>query len=291
MVRSGLKPSLKAIPQHEGTDVIYFGPSTRNMAAPDLVWKNGRFAQTSRRDNWWVSPLLVFLGLGTFIVYATWAAFQGEHYTAGPYISPFCSPELFGDSPHSIFGPKPSWYPAFLPFSPALFILWIPGGFRFTCYYYRGAYYKSFWADPPACAVGEPRKSYLGERSMPLKLQNFHRYFLRLSYPVWAFLVWDAIKAFRFDDGFGIGVGTLVLSINAVLLAGYVFGCHAFRHLVGGGLDRVSEHPVRHKLYKGVSALNLNHKKWAWASLCSVGFADLYVRLCSMGVWSDWRII
>jgi hypothetical protein len=25
-------------------------------------------------------------------------------------------------------------------------------------------------------------------------------------------------------------------------------------------------------------------------SLFSVMFADLYVRLCSMGIWSDWRI-
>ena len=37
--------------------------------------------------------------------------------------------------------------------------------------------------------------------------------------------------------------------------------------------------------------LNGKHKKWAWASLFSVGFADLYVRLCSMGIWSDWRIL
>ncbi len=106
------------------------------------------------------------LGLGAFLVYANWAAFQNAHYTFGPYISPFYSPELFGDSPHAMFGPKPSWYPAFLPFSPALLILWIPGLFRLTCYYYRGAYYKSFWADPPACAVGEPRKSYLGRTQL-----------------------------------------------------------------------------------------------------------------------------
>ena len=134
-------------------------PSVR---APDVIWSNGRFGQTSRRDNWWASPLLVFLGFGAFLVYANWAAFQNAHYVSGPYISPFYSPELFGDSPHAMFGPKPSWYPDFLPFSPALLILWIPGLFRLTCYYYRGAYYKSFWADPPACAVGEPRKSYLG---------------------------------------------------------------------------------------------------------------------------------
>ena len=137
-------------------------------SSPDVLWKNGRFGATSRRDNWWVSPLLVFLGFGTFLIYANWAAFQNKNYTFGPYLSPFYSPELFGDSPHAWFGPKPGWYPSFLPFSPALFILWIPGLFRFTCYYYRGAYYKAFWADPPACAVGEPRKSYLGERSFPL---------------------------------------------------------------------------------------------------------------------------
>ena len=261
------------------------------MSAPDVVWKNGKFGQTSRRDAWWLSPTAVFLGFSAFIVYSTWAAFQNSHYTFGPYISPFYSPELFGSSSHALFGPKPGWYPSFLPFSPAFFILWIPGLFRLTCYYYRGAYYKSFWADPPACAVGEPRKSYLGERSFPLILQNFHRYFLRLSYLVWAFLVYDAIMSFRFPNGFGIGVGSLVLVVNVVLLGGYVFGCHAFRHLIGGTFDRISEHPVRHKLYDCVSCLNGAHKKWAWASLFWVGFSDIYVRLCSMGIWHDWKIL
>lgn len=260
------------------------------MAAPDLVFKNGRFGQTTRRDNWWLSPLLVFLGFGSFLLYANWAAFQNEHYTAGPYISPFYSPELWGSSPHAIFGPKPAWYPGFLPFSPAFFILWIPGLFRFTCYYYRGAYYKAFWADPVACAVGEPRKSYLGEKSLPLIAQNFHRYFLRLSYPIWAFLVYDVWKAMWFPEGFGIGLGTIILAINVVLIGGYVFGCHAFRHLSGGSLDQFSHHPARHTLYNCVSCLNGRHKYWAWASLFSVGFSDVYIRLCSMGVWSDWRI-
>src|SRR6266545_5406920 len=98
------------------------------LSTPDVTWHPGRgFGRTSRRDQWWLPPLLVFLGLGTFVVYATWAAFQNANYTAGPYISPFYSPELFGDSPHALFGPKPSWYPDYLPFSPALLILWIPG--------------------------------------------------------------------------------------------------------------------------------------------------------------------
>ena len=161
------------------------------------------FGETMRTDIWWIHPLLVFLGLSTFIVYSTWAAFQGKDYFFGNYISPFYSPEIFGSSPHALFGPKPAWYPSFLPFSPAFFILWIPGFFRLTCYYYRGAYYKSFWADPPACAVSEPRKSYLGERSFPLILQNFHRDFLRLSYLVWGFLVYDAVRAFFFRKVLG----------------------------------------------------------------------------------------
>jgi hypothetical protein len=260
------------------------------MASPDVTWQNGRFGQTARRDMWWFAPLLVFLGFSAFLIYANWAAFQNKYYWTGPYISPFYSPEIWGDSPHALLGPKPSWYPRFLPFSPAFFILWIPGLFRFTCYYYRGAYYKAFWADPPACAVGEPRKTYLGEKFLPLILQNSHRQFLRLSYIVWGFLVWDVVKAFDFDGRFGMGVGTLVLLINVILIGGYVFGCHALRHLIGGGVDQLSRHPARHELYRCVSCLNRKHKLWAWFSLCSVGFADVYVRLCAMGIWHDRRI-
>ena len=70
-------------------------------------WSRG-FGQTERRDTWWATPLAVFLGFSAFIVYATWAAFQDAHYTFGPYLSPFYSPELWGDSPHAWFGPKPA---------------------------------------------------------------------------------------------------------------------------------------------------------------------------------------
>ena len=78
------------------------------------------FGQTSRRDTWWVTPLAIFIGLGLFVVYATWAAFQNAHYTYGNYLSPFYAPEIWGDSPHAWLGPKPSWIPAWVPFSPAL---------------------------------------------------------------------------------------------------------------------------------------------------------------------------
>ena len=70
------------------------------------------FGQTMRVDAWWTQPLLIFLGLLIFIVYSTWAAMQGEHYRFGPYLSPFYSPELFGDPVQSWFGLKPAWIPA-----------------------------------------------------------------------------------------------------------------------------------------------------------------------------------
>ncbi|MDX1565405.1 MAG: hypothetical protein R3236_08375 [Phycisphaeraceae bacterium] len=265
-----------------------------------------RFGQTSRKDAWWLQPVAVFIGLGIFIVYSTWAAFQGEHYflTSGGqnYLSPFYSPVLF-DAPgqvsgHAWFGPWPAfldWLPVAIC-SPALLILWAPGGFRFTCYYYRGAYYKAFWADPPSCAVGEPRTSYLGENSLPLILQNVHRYFLYLAVVFIFILSYDAFAAMWFvneagDKTFGIGLGTIVLTLNAVFLACYTFGCHSFRHLVGGKKDCLSKAPMGRKAYDCSSCLNKKHMLFAWISLFWVGFTDFYVRMCSMGIWSDWRIL
>ena len=255
------------------------------------------FGQTARRDAWWAVPLTVFLILSAFIIYATWAAFQNAHYTYGPYLSPFYSPELLGSSPHAWFGPKPGFWPDWLPFSPALLILPFPGLFRLTCYYYRGAYYKAFWADPPSCAVGEPRASYRGEQSFPLILQNVHRYFLYAALAFLVVLSLDAWYGLWFADpetgraSFGLGVGSLILIANVILLGGYTLGCHSLRHLAGGCKDEVSRYPARDTAYRCVSCLNRRHMVWAWLSLFSVAFSDIYIRLCSMGVWSDWRIL
>ena len=255
------------------------------------------FGETRRRDAWWVQPLVVFVVLSAFVVYATWAAFQNAHYEFGPYLSPFYSPVLFGDSAHAWFGPQPGWWPGWLPFSPALLILPFPGLFRFTCYYYRGAYYKAFWADPPACSVGEPRNRYLGERSFPLIMQNIHRYFLYVALIFLVILAIDVYHALWFADPetgarrFGVGVGTLVLATNLVLLGCYTLGCHSLRHVVGGYLDRLAGRPLRKAAYDCASCLNRWHMKWAWLSLFGVALTDLYVRLCSMGVISDVRIL
>ncbi len=254
------------------------------------------FGETMRKGAWWLPSLLTFIGLGAFVLYSTWAAFQGEHYSFGNYLSPFYSPELFGNSPHSMFGAKPSWIPNWIPFSPALLILWAPAGFRFTCYYYRGAYYKAFWADPISCAVGEPRgDNYRGERKFPLILQNIHRYFLYIALIFLLFLAHDAWKAMWFEDAsgvlhFGIGLGTIILTANVFFLGGYTFSCHSLRHLIGGRCDELSDKPLQCAAYNACSSLNKKHMLFAWCSLFVVGFSDLFVRLCSMGIWSDFRI-
>src|ERR1700691_626636 len=253
------------------------------MSSIDVPLRDGGFGRTSRKDNWWVEPLLVFLGFSAFIVYSRSAAMSHAHYTFGQYLSPSYSPLLMTE--------KPGWWPAFMPFSAAMLILWAPGGFRFTCYYYRGAYYKAFWADPPSCTVGEPRKSYWGERSFPLIIQNIHRYFLYLALIFIVILAVDAYHAMWFDGHFGIGIGTLVMIVNPILLGSYTLGCHSLRHLIGGRLDEMSKKPMRKSCYDCVSTLNRKHMLYAWMSLFWVGFTDVYIRMCAMGIWHDVRIV
>ena len=250
-------------------------------------------ATTLRKDAWWVEPALVVLVLGAFIVYSTWAALQNAHYFAEPYLSPFYSPCLYKSCLHPSFGTGlPDIHvPIIGLLSPAFLILWGPGLFRLTCYYYRKAYYRSFWWAPPAGAVHDVKAGYTGETRFPLILQNVHRYVWYVAVLFIVMLTWDALLAFRFADGFGIGIGTLVMWINVVFLAGYTFSCHSCRHVCGGHVDVFSKAPTRYRVWHVVSRLNERHAIFAWLSLFSVGLTDLYIRLVSMGVIRDLRIL
>jgi hypothetical protein len=250
-----------------------------------------------RKDSWWALPATVVLVLGAFIVYSTWAAFQNAYYWAPPYLSPFYSPCLYASCLHPTFG----WglgdvaLPVIGIVSPAFLILWGPGVFRLTCYYYRKAYYRSFWLAPPACAVPDV-KGYSGETRFPLFLQNFHRYAWYVAVLFVVVLTWDALLAFRFPapgggHQFGIGVGTLVMWINVILLAGYTFSCHSCRHVCGGAVNVFSRAPARYRLWRFISRLNERHPAYAWLSLFSVALTDLYIRLVSMGIIRDLRLI
>ena len=260
------------------TDAIVLGAMARRGAIASDI------GLTQRQDSWWLQPLSVAGALGTLIVYSLIVAifdpgFGGDaahHYEAGPYLSPLFSPNI----PHLIGG---AWW----HFSPSILVLWAPLAFRGTCYYYRKAYYRSFFIDPPSCAVGEViKRNYHGERRFPFAISNFHRFFFYLAVVVLGFLWYDAYAAFFFDDGVGIGLGTIILLANCIFLSFYTFSCHSFRHAVGGCLDCLATSKKRHKLWVWVSKININHPMWAWISLIVVTAADVYVRLMASGVIS-----
>jgi len=251
---------------------------TRSSAVP------GGLGATLRRDSWWTEIFPVIIVLGGFGVYATLRAFEGKFFEWGPYLSPFYSP---------LIDPGHHWLPAVI--SPALLILIFPLGFRMTCYYYRKAYYRAFFLDPPACAVGEPAgRNYRGETRFPFILQNVHRYFLYAAIVFLCFLWYDAIKAFWFEGHFFVGIGTVVLVVNITLLTLYTFSCHSLRHIVGGKLDCftcTAFNKTRHGAWKKTTLLNERHMLFAWLSLFSVGLADFYVRLVASGAIQDLTLL
>jgi hypothetical protein len=250
-------------------------------------------ARTLRTDRWWLSPLLSGTALGVFLIYSAVRLFWDKSYFVEEfhYIAPFYSPCLStdcvpGTSPLGTpIGSLPAWL------SPAMVILVIPGGFRASCYYYRKSYYRAFWLSPPACAVAEPHKKYTGETRFPLVFQNVHRWFFYLAVLLSLILTYDAVEAFHGKDGgFGIGLGTLILCINVVLIWAYTLGCHSCRSITGGRLNHFSRHPIRYRLWTQVSRLNARHGLFAFTSMYSIMIADAYVWLVASGTISDLRL-
>jgi hypothetical protein len=255
-------------------------------------------ARTLRKDRWWLQPTITAIVLIAFVIYATYAAFENADYYWAPYISPFYSPCVASvcdatrqGAMHGVHVPNVGIIGTWWPISPALLILIFPLGFRMTCYYYRRSYYRAIWQSPPACAVGEPHKRYTGETRFPLIIQNVHRYFFYFGLIFNVLLSYDAVVSFRnHQDQWGhMGLGSLVLVVNAVLLWLYSLSCHSCRHIIGGRLKHFSRHPVRYKMWGWVSVLNRRHMYLAWASLVFVALTDLYVRLVASGTIHDPR--
>ena len=184
-----------------------------------------RFGETARRDAWWIQPLVVFLGLSTFLVYSTWAAFQGDHYTYGPYLSPFYSPEIFGDSPHSWFGRKPGdvarvaavFAGAADPADSRLLpvdLLLLPRRVL------QGVLGRSAVVHGRRAALELLGREFVSAH--PAERPSLHA--VPVARGAAASCTSDVWKALWFTDpatgtvSFGIGVGTLVLATNCVLL-------------------------------------------------------------------------
>ena len=252
---------------------------------------------TSRTDSWWHEPAATALGLLLLFGYLTFRAFHPIYVWYEPYISPTVAPPVFtalAGPPGSVpvdrawLGAFPSWWPSFVPQSPAFVLPWMAIVFRLTCYYYRGAYYKAEFLTPPNCAVRGPVRGYRGETAL-LLAQNLHRYALYAGLFLLVTLWWEAGEAFVRHGRFGIGVGTVVMVINAALLSSWTLGCHSWRHLVGGRRDCFScaRGMPRYSLWRGSTWLNARHMLFAWCSLVWVTVTDVYVLLVSSGAIRD----
>ena len=251
-------------------------------------------ARTLRSDRWWLSPLLTVLGLSAFVVYATVRSFVrsadwvADYHYLTPFYSPCLSDSCVPGSSHfgTPFPELPMWIP--LGFVVLPFLL----GFRLTCYYYRKAYYRSFWQSPPACAVAEPHRGYTGETRLPLILQNAHRYFFYVALIVTVINTYDAITAFHGKDGgFGFGLGNVILVVNVILLWAYTVSCHSCRHATGGRLKHFSAHPVRYWMWTQVTRLNTRHMMFAWITLGTLVLTDFYIMLVASNTISDLRFV
>lgn len=251
-------------------------------------------ARTLRTDRWWVQPVGIAAILLFFIVYSTIRVFMAKWYYVEDYhyLTPLYSPCLTDSCVpgSSHFGTPFGEFPFFLPLGIVAFP--IVAGFRVTCYYYRKAGYRSLWASPPACAVTEPHQKYTGETRFPLFVMNWHRYFFYLAFVVLLINIYDAFLAFRGPDGaFGVGLGSLIILVNIVALAGYTLSCHACRHVMGGRLKHFSRNPVRYRFWTLVSKLNVRHGTFAMVSLFTVLFTDFYIMAVSAGWFTDLRFI
>ena len=256
------------------------------------------FAATERVDQWWLPSIATAIGLIVFFGYLTVRAFNPSYVWHEPYISPTVAPPVFTAAagyPGSVpvekawLGAFPAWWPPFLPQSPAFFMPALAIAFRITCYYYRGAYYRAFALTPPSCAVGGIQRRYRGETTL-LLFQNLHRYTLYGALILLVFLWAEGLGAFFLAGRFGVGVGTIVMLMNAALLTGYTFGCHSWRHLVAGRLDCFTcgnAGASRYGLWKGSSWFNERHMTFAWFSLAWVAFTDLYIYLVASGAVRD----
>ncbi|MBV1849063.1 hypothetical protein [Catellatospora tritici] len=249
-------------------------------------------AKTLRTDRWWLAPLLTVIGLTAWVAYATFRVFMQKYYWVGAYhyLTPFYSPCVSkGCVPEaSEFGqplPDSPWIPYAALSLPFLLL------FRLTCYYYRKAYYRSFWMSPPACAVPDGHGAYSGETRFPLVFQNAHRYAFYAAVLISLINTWDAVLAMHSPTGFGFGLGNVILWVNVIMLWAYTASCHSCRHIMGGRLKHFSKHPVRYKLWGFVSKLNTRHMGLAWTTLATLALTDFYIMAVSAGWINDLRFI
>ena len=263
--------------------------------------------RTNRIDNWWSQPMTMGIGLTAALIYTFWRlVLYGTEAANGTslisyelhgstVISPIFSPNVLE---WNLFGLNEWNHPEWV--NAAVLVLWIPFGFRGTCYYMRRVYYRTFFASPVACWVDEPDINkaigYKGEKRLFI-FNNLHRYFLYAAMIILVIKWWDVTHTMHFHsaehNGYVLSIGTFVMAIEAFLLTMYVTSCHALRHLAGGMLDRWTTgiSRVRGVLFGKISVLNRSHGFWFWTSLAFVFVGDLWVLAVAEGRLSDMVLV
>ena len=173
-----------------------------------------------------------------------------------------------------------------------MLILWIPFGFRGTCYYMRRVYYRSFFQSPTACWVDEPqlntRIGYTFEKG-PFIINNLHRYFLCAAMAVLLVKWFEVLVSMRFSDEVAAlygrnsrhwRLGRHPRPRHRILPADHVrdlMPCHSsprrWRPRPMGVRSGRTAGTGLHRL----TALNRQHGFYFWVSLCMVFVGDAYV--------------
>ena len=218
------------------------------MAQVVIPLQRQGFGETMRRDAWWGQPLLTLVVLGSFVVYATWAAFQGEHYNSAR-ISRRSTRRSCSAMAACWFGPEAGLVaglaalfagaadplgarrvPRYLLLLPRRVLQGVLGG---------PAVVRRRRAAEELSAARTRSRSSSRTSTGTFCISRCSSSCSRVGRVEGALVRRSATGRTEF----GIGVGTLVLAVNVVLLGGYTFGCHSLRHLVGGRLDQLSKRP------------------------------------------------
>ena len=187
----------------------------------------------------------------------------------------------------SDFGQPISWW----PLSPALIILIFPLGLPADLLLLPQGLLPGVLVLAAGLRGRRAARPYTGETRFPLILQNIHRYFWYFAMLFGVILTYDAILGFRNPHGqWGhMGLGTVILLINAALIWLYTLSCHSCRHIMGGKLKHFSKHPVRYWAWQQISKLNGRHMLLAWVSLIWLVVTDFYIFLLAHGTITDLR--
>lgn len=170
-------------------------------------------------------------------------------------------------------------------FKTHLALLIIPIGFRLTCYYFRGWYSKHIFG-----------RSFSKRQLLNLKhikytgewwVHKLHRYFLIAAIGLLILHFYDAVINVIQNSGH-LYLSNILEWLDVIFLSMYVFGCHSFRHILGGNLICFGcKRKTRYKDHSWQYWLNQHHGLFFWISIITIIVLELYVRLMTNNLITD----